>query len=128
MPECYRCSSPSYVSPLYRWKAPNSFSCGCCYEKNDYFNEHVDGIIYATFVSLGFATLEGLLLLCMGDDASTNSFIYTARGILAAPVNWFLGILMGYYYSRAKFSKTKNKKMPYSPSLFRQQSIPLTIC
>ena len=78
--------------------------------KNNYFNEHVDGIIYATFISLGFASLESLTFLSTEEGDAIEQTIGITRGLLSAPVNWFYGILMGYYYSLAKFSKTNKTK------------------
>ena len=78
--------------------------------RNDNFNEYVDGIIYATFISLGFATLESMTFLLTDENTNALSMMELTHGLLAAPANWFFGILMGYYYSLAKFSKSHKGK------------------
>lgn len=78
--------------------------------KNPFFDEKMDGIVYAVCVSLGFAAFENILYLF----SDTESFlsIGIVRAIFAVPGHFCFGILMGYYYSIAKFypkSSMKNK-------------------
>ena len=78
--------------------------------KNPYFDEKMDGIVYAVCVSLGFAALENIMYLISNAEAYLSVGI--ARAIFAVPGHFCFGILMGYYYSLAKFypkSATKNK-------------------
>ena len=78
--------------------------------KNPYFDEKMDGIVYAVFVSLGFAALENIMYLFSNADSYLSVGI--ARAIFAIPGHFCFGILMGYYYSLAKFyskTPTKNK-------------------
>ncbi|MBO5679860.1 MAG: PrsW family intramembrane metalloprotease [Bacteroidaceae bacterium] len=78
--------------------------------KNPYFDEKMDGIVYAVCVSLGFAALENIMYLF--SNAETYLSVGIARAIFAVPGHFCFGILMGYYYSLAKFypkSVTKNK-------------------
>lgn len=76
--------------------------------KNPFFDEKMDGIVYAVCVSLGFAALENILYLF----SDTESFlsIGIVRAIFAVPGHFCFGILMGYYYSLAKFYPTSPKK------------------
>ena len=78
--------------------------------KNRYFDEKMDGIVYAVCVSLGFAALENIMYLFTNADSYLSVGI--ARAIFAVPGHFCFGILMGYYYSLAKFYPkipTKNK-------------------
>lgn len=78
--------------------------------KNRYFDEKMDGIVYAVFVSLGFAALENIMYLFSNEEVYLSVGI--ARAIFAVPGHFCFGILMGYYYSLAKFypkTPTKNK-------------------
>lgn len=80
--------------------------------KNPYFDEKMDGIVYAVFVSLGFAALENIMYLFTNADSYLSVGI--ARAIFAVPGHFCFGILMGYYYSLAKFypkTPTKNKAL-----------------
>ena len=79
---------------------------------NPYFDEKMDGIVYAVCVSLGFAALENIMYLFTNADSYLSVGI--ARAIFAVPGHFCFGILMGYYYSLAKFypkTPTKNKAL-----------------
>ncbi len=58
------------------------------------FNSWFDGLIYAVFVSLGFAALENVLYVM--EYGWGNAFM---RGILSVPGHMFFAVLMGYYYA-----------------------------
>ncbi len=64
---------------LLVWKSPS-------------FNEKFDGIVYAVFVSLGFAAVENVLYVMEGG-------LQTAmiRAITAVPAHALFGVTMGYY-------------------------------
>jgi RsiW-degrading membrane proteinase PrsW (M82 family) len=68
------------------------------------FNELYDGIVYGAAVSLGFATAENILyLLAHG----VNLAFW--RALLPVSSHALLGVIMGYYLGKAKFSKGKIK-------------------
>lgn len=69
--------------------------------KNPYFDEKMDGIVYAVCVSLGFAALENVLYLFSNVEDFLSVGI--SRAIFAVPGYFCFGILMVYYYSLAKF-------------------------
>ncbi|MBQ9329101.1 MAG: PrsW family intramembrane metalloprotease [Solobacterium sp.] len=71
---------------LYRrtWKNPN-------------FNFRYDGIVYAVFVSLGFAALENIEYVFQ-----FGLSIAVSRALLAVPAHMAFGVFMGAYYGRAK--------------------------
>lgn len=70
---------------------------------NKNFNEHIDGIVYAAFVGMGFACIENILYV-FGSGFGTGIM----RGIISVPGHFLFGVLMGYFLSLAKFS-TKGK-------------------
>lgn len=76
--------------------------------KNRYFDEKMDGIVYAVCVSLGFAALENIMYLF--SNAETFLSVGISRAIFAVPGHFCFGILMGYYYSLAKFYPQTPKK------------------
>lgn len=76
--------------------------------KNRYFDEKMDGIVYAVFVSLGFAAIENIGYLF--SNAHMFLIVGTARAIFSVPGHFCFGILMGYYYSLAKFYPESRKK------------------
>lgn len=66
--------------------------------KSKEFDEHFDGIIYATFISMGFACIENILYV-FEHGAGTGIM----RAFTAVPGHFFFAVIMGYYFSRAKF-------------------------
>lgn len=64
----------------------------------DFCNEPYDGIIYASFVSLGFATLENVFYVLEGGIS-----VALVRMFLAIPGHTIFGIFMGYFAGLAKF-------------------------
>lgn len=62
--------------------------------KNKNFNSLFDGIIYAVFVSLGFAALENVLYVL--ENGWINAIM---RAIMSVPGHMFFAVMMGYYYS-----------------------------
>lgn len=63
-------------------------------KKNKHFNSLFDGIIYAVFVSLGFAALENVLYVTQYGWGNA-----VTRAILSVPGHMFFSVMMGYYYS-----------------------------
>jgi RsiW-degrading membrane proteinase PrsW (M82 family) len=66
--------------------------------KNRNFRERFDGIIYAVFVSLGFATLENIMYVMQ-----YGAGVALVRALTAVPAHALFGVAMGYYFSYAKF-------------------------
>ena len=68
--------------------------------RSRHFDEFFDGIVYAVFVSLGFACVENIMYVTSNDDPVMIAFM---RGILAVPAHFLFAVTMGYYVSLAKF-------------------------
>jgi RsiW-degrading membrane proteinase PrsW (M82 family) len=66
--------------------------------RNHEFNERFDGIVYAVFVSLGFAAVENIMYV-FGSGMETGLI----RALTAVPAHAVFGITMGYYVGLAKF-------------------------
>lgn len=66
--------------------------------RNKNFNEYFDGIIYAVFISLGFAAFENILYVAM--EGLGVGFL---RAFTAVPAHAIFGISMGYHFALAKF-------------------------
>ncbi|MDR2823736.1 MAG: PrsW family intramembrane metalloprotease [Prevotellaceae bacterium] len=73
--------------------------------KNRNFSERFDGILYAVFVSMGFATVENILYV-LENGAETA----IARALTAVPAHALFGVAMGYYFSYAKFLPERQAK------------------
>jgi len=70
--------------------------------KNSNFNEKFDGIVYASFASLGFALVENFLYV-MQNGAGVGFL----RAFTAVPAHAIFGITMGYFLGLAKFDNQK---------------------
>lgn len=68
--------------------------------KGENFNCFFDGLIYAVFISLGFAALENVLYVT--ENGWMNALL---RGVLSVPGHMFFSVMMGYYISRWKILK-----------------------
>jgi len=67
-----------------------------CVRKNKYFDEYLDGIVYAAFVGLGFAAVENIMYLFAGGNWIVLGIM---RGLLAVPGHFFDAVIMGYFFS-----------------------------
>lgn len=101
------------------------------------FEDAYDGILYGASVSLGFATVENILyLLTYGTDVAFM------RALLPVSSHALFGVVMGYYFGKAKFAADSSKRLilllaflaPYSLHfvyngifLFRKYSLYLAI-
>ena len=72
--------------------------------KHKDFDQYFDGIIYAVFVSMGFALVENLIYVFEG-----GMNVAIVRAVLAVPGHGFFGVAMGYYFSLAKFHNGPKK-------------------
>ena len=66
--------------------------------KNRHFNEKFDGIVYACFISLGFAGIENILYVTDGGIS-----VGITRAFTAIPAHALFGVLMGYQFGLARF-------------------------
>lgn len=70
------------------------------------YDEVYDGIVYAVYVSLGFAFFENLLYVLGNQSISVG----ISRGLLAVPGHACDAVFMGYYLSLAKVYSYKGNK------------------
>lgn len=71
--------------------------------RSQHFDEYFDGIVYATFVSLGFAGIENVMYVFGQETYESALMTGTMRAILAVPGHFLFGVAMGYYFALAKF-------------------------
>jgi RsiW-degrading membrane proteinase PrsW (M82 family) len=72
--------------------------------KSKEFNDKYDGIVYGTFVSLGFAAVENILYVF--SEGYTTGLV---RAFTAVPAHAIFGITMGFYFGLARFYPKKRK-------------------
>ncbi len=70
--------------------------------RNKNFNEKFDGIVYATFISLGFALVENVLYVFQNGMPTG-----ILRAFTAVPLHTVTGISMGYFLGFAKMNADK---------------------
>lgn len=72
---------------------------------NNNYNEPFDAIIYAGFISLGFALFENLMYVFSPTRGGFETAIL--RAFLSIPAHSIFGVNMGYYFSGYKLSDKK---------------------
>ncbi len=81
--------------------------------KSREFNEKFDGIVYAVFISLGFAGLENVLYVMEGGIGTG-----VIRAITAVPAHATFGITMGFYFSLAKFYEKERTVLKFKALVY----------
>jgi len=69
-----------------------------------YFDEPLDGIVYAMMIGMGFATFENIFYVYQ-NGALTGIM----RSLLAVPAHATFAVMMGYFVGRAKFNPAHEK-------------------
>jgi RsiW-degrading membrane proteinase PrsW (M82 family) len=73
-------------------------------------NEKVDGIVYAVFISLGFAGVENVLYVFNPQLGGLATALL--RAVVSVPAHGLFGVIMGYHFAIAKFEpQNKNLRM-----------------
>ena len=85
--------------------------------KNKEFDEKYDGIVYAVFISLGFAAVENVLYVT--EYGASTGYL---RAFTAVPAHAFFGVVMGFYFALARFIPGKK-----SVNLFKALLIPILL-
>lgn len=79
--------------------------------RNRYFDEYVDGVVYAVCVGMGFAAFENVGYLFGNLEAwAQTGFV---RAITAIPGHFFFAVMMGYFYSKASFGRPEYRTLNY---------------
>lgn len=77
--------------------------------RSRFFNEPMDGIVYAVMIGMGFATLENLMYAL---QYGLETVIL--RAFTAVPAHAAFAVIMGYYFGKAKFEadpKVRRKRL-----------------
>ncbi len=74
--------------------------------KNKNFNEKYDGIVYAVFIALGFASFENILYVTNDTLGGIETAIL--RALISVPAHCFYGVFMGYYFAKGKYKSKVN--------------------
>lgn len=89
----------AFTEELFKWFVLKKFAY-----RDKAYDEYLDGIVYAVFVSMGFAALENLLYVVGNNEMN----VAVLRALTALPGHMLFGVAMGYYFSIMKFARTKS--------------------
>lgn len=89
--------------------------------KNKHFDEHLDGIVYAVAVSMGFAAVENVLYLFQNYDNWLSVGI--TRALFSVPGHFAFAVFMGYFFSLYRFSFSEHRKL----DLFLAWAVPMVL-
>ena len=78
--------------------------------RNKNFNEFFDGIVYATFIGLGFACVENIMYVFGEGDFFSALYVGHLRAGLSVPGHFLFGVIMGYCLAMAKYYPEQRKK------------------
>ena len=73
--------------------------------KSEEFDEYFDGIVYAVFVSMGFACVENVMYVFGGETAEAAFSIAFVRALFSIPGHALFAIAMGFFFALAKLGK-----------------------
>lgn len=90
---------------------------------NREFDEMYDGIVYAIFVSLGFAFIENIIYVIQTSSVNTALL----RAVSAVPSHACDAIFMGYYLSIAKVYALKKNKDKEKKNILLSIAIPAVL-
>lgn len=79
--------------------------------KHQAFDHVFDAIVYAVFVSLGFALLENILYVFSGQTYAEGIGIALGRAVFSVPSHMFFSIFMGLFFGRAKVFEARGQKL-----------------
>lgn len=88
-----------FIEEFYKFLAVYVYSY-----KHKAFNEPFDGITYGVMSAMGFATLENLLYVFLGDNPESIAWM---RMFTAVPAHAFFGVISGYFIG---LQRAKNMK------------------
>ena len=83
--------------------------------KNLFFDEWVDGIVYAASLGLGFAALENIFYLF--DNLDQWLAVGILRAFMSIPAHFFFAVTMGYFVSRAFFGDIQKSRWNFALAL-----------
>ena len=69
--------------------------------RNKYYDEMMDGVVYAAMVGLGFAAAENISYLVSNIESWQS--VAVSRALFAIPGHFMFAVTMGYYYSKQHF-------------------------
>jgi len=107
----------AFIEEFFKW-----FFLRIVTWNNKEFNHIYDAIVYAVFVSLGFATFENLLYVFSG-----GIWVALIRAVLSVPGHVFDGIFMGYFYGISKQAQIDQDFTKKKVNMFLSLLVPILL-
>ena len=79
--------------------------------KNKDYDDIYDGFVYSSIIALSFSLVETAMYVFTETNYQDMTSLAILRNFTAIPLHVACGIVMGYFVSLEKFSKTKGKKI-----------------
>ena len=76
---------------------------------NKSYDDIYDGFVYSSVIALSFALIETFLYVIKEESYEVMSSLALLRNFTAIPLHITCGIVMGYYVSISKFSRSREK-------------------
>ena len=95
--------------------------------KSKHFGYLFDGIVYAVFVSLGFALVENILYVTGEGSLGDGLALAGSRALLSVPLHCFCGVFMGFFFGQAKDAKINGDKSAYKHAKVMAITVPVAI-
>lgn len=95
--------------------------------RSKHFDYLFDGIVYAVFVSLGFAAVENIMYVTGQDSFANGVALAGTRALLSVPLHCFCGVFMGFFLGHAKNAKVNGNIGAYRHARFMTIAIPVFI-
>lgn len=79
--------------------------------RNKSYDDIYDGFVYSSIIALSFSLVETFMYVFTESTYNDMTSLAILRNFTAIPLHIACGIVMGYFVSLEKFSKTKKKKL-----------------
>ena len=81
--------------------------------KNKAYDDIYDGFVYSSIIALSFSLIETFIYVFKEPTYSDMTTLAILRNFTSIPLHIVCGIVMGYFVSLQKFSKTRGRKILY---------------
>jgi RsiW-degrading membrane proteinase PrsW (M82 family) len=81
--------------------------------KNKSYDDIYDGFVYSSIIALSFSVIETVMYVFREPTFAEMTSLAILRNFTSIPLHIVCGVVMGYFVSLQKFSKTKGRKLLY---------------
>ena len=81
--------------------------------KNKSYDDIFDGFVYSSIIALSFSVIETVMYVFREPTFAEMTSLAILRNFTSIPLHIVCGVVMGYFISLQKFSKTRGRKLLY---------------